>query len=108
MPWVVSGRGQAALRAQAGRLAGLLRDGGLGGGHLGDAGYWLAAGRAVFEDRAVVLAADADGFAQGLTALAAGEPAANVVTGRPVRPVAARWCSCSRGRAASGRGWRRG
>ena len=38
-------------------------------------------GRAVFEDRAVVLASDADGFASGLAALAAGEPAANVVTG---------------------------
>ena len=81
LPWVVSGRGLAALRAQSGRLAGWLRDGGLNGGHTSDAGYWLAARRAVFEDRAVVLASDADGFAGGLTALAAGDPAANVVTG---------------------------
>jgi acyl transferase domain-containing protein/D-arabinose 1-dehydrogenase-like Zn-dependent alcohol dehydrogenase/acyl carrier protein len=80
VPWLVSGRGEAALRAQAARLAAFARDG-LGGVGVADAGYWLAAGRAVLEDRAVVLAADADGFADGLTALAVGQPAPNVISG---------------------------
>ena len=81
MPWVVSGRGEAGLRGQAGRLAGFARAG-CGGATVADAGWSLAAGRPVFEDRAVVLAADAAGFAAGLDAVAAGAPAAGVVTGR--------------------------
>jgi acyl transferase domain-containing protein len=80
VPWVVSARGEAALRAQAARLAQFARDG-LNGTGVADAGYRLATGRAVLEDRAVVLSADPDGFAAALTALAAGEPAPNVVTG---------------------------
>ena len=81
LPWVVSGRGDAALRGQAGRLARFARAG-AGGAQVADVGWSLAAGRSVFEDRAVVLAADADGFAAGLEAVAAGVPAAGVVTGR--------------------------
>jgi acyl transferase domain-containing protein len=81
VPWVVSGRGQGGLRGQAGRLAGFAR-GGCGGGSVADAGWSLAAGRALFEERAVVLASDAAGFAAGLEAVAAGEPAAGVVQGR--------------------------
>jgi malonyl CoA-acyl carrier protein transacylase/acyl carrier protein len=80
MPWVVSGRSAPALRGQAGRLAAFARDG-LGDAEVADAGYRLATGRAVFDDRAVVLASEADGFAAGLAAVAAGDPAANVVTG---------------------------
>jgi acyl transferase domain-containing protein len=80
VPWVVSARGGAALRAQAERLAAFARDG-LGDAGVADAGYRLATGRAVFEDRAVVLASDAAGFASALTSLAAGEPAAGVITG---------------------------
>ena len=71
---MVSGRGTAALRAQAARLAGVRPRGGLNGAEVADVGYRLATGRAVFEDRAVVLASDADGFAAGLAAVAAGEP----------------------------------
>ena len=51
---------------------------------MADAGYRLATSRAVFEDRAVVLAADLAGFADGLAAVAAGQPAAGVVTGTAV------------------------
>jgi polyketide synthase 12 len=82
VPWVVSARGEAALRAQAARLAGFARSG-AGGGSAVDVGWSLASGRAVLEDRAVVLAADAPGFAAGLDAVAAGAPAAGVITGRP-------------------------
>jgi acyl transferase domain-containing protein len=81
LPWVVSGRGLAGLRGQAARLAGFARAG-CGGAGVADAGWSLAVGRSVFEERAVVLAADAEGFAVGLAALAAGEPAAGVVQGR--------------------------
>ena len=81
VPWVVSGRGEDGLRAQAGRLADFARNG-CGGAGLEQAGLLLATGRSAFEDRAVVLARSTDGFAAGLEAVAAGEPAAGVVTGR--------------------------
>ena len=81
IPWVVSGRGAAGLRAQAGRLAAFAGAGCQGASVL-DAGWSLATGRSAFEDRAVVLATDAAGFAAGLSALAAGEAADGVVTGR--------------------------
>jgi acyl transferase domain-containing protein len=80
IPWVVSGRGEAGLRDQATRLAGFVRSG-CGGGGVADVGWSLAVGRSVFEERAVVLAADPAGFAAGLAAVAAGEPAPGVITG---------------------------
>ena len=82
IPWVVSGRGQAALRGQAGRLAEFARAGCRGAG-VRDAGWSLAAGRTVFAERAVVLAADAAEFAAGLDAIAAGQPAPGVIQGQP-------------------------
>ena len=81
LPWVVSGRTEQALRGQAGRLAGFARAG-CGGGSAADVGWSLAAGRSVFAERAVVLAADAAGFAAGLDAVAAGELTAGVIAGR--------------------------
>ena len=80
IPWVVSGRGETGLRDQASRLAGFARSG-CGGGSAADVGWSLAACRSVFEERAVVFAADPAGFAAGLDAVAAGEPAAGVITG---------------------------
>ncbi|HEV3288430.1 MAG TPA: beta-ketoacyl synthase N-terminal-like domain-containing protein, partial [Streptosporangiaceae bacterium] len=80
VPWVVSGRGEAGLRAQAERLAAYLtRQPDL---HPVDVGWSLVSGRSVFEDRAVVLARDAAGFAAGLQAVAGGVPAAGVIEGR--------------------------
>ncbi|WP_399217819.1 SDR family NAD(P)-dependent oxidoreductase [Streptomyces sp. SAJ15] len=79
VPWVVSAKSETALRGQAARLA-------ASAGELSpvDVGFSLATTRSVFEHRAVVLAADGEGFAGGLSALVAGEPAAGVVRGQVV------------------------
>ena len=81
VPWLVSGRSAAGLRAQAQRLA----------GHLAarpdldpvDVAWSLATSRSSFGHRAVVLGADRDELLAGLAAVAAGERGA--VTGE-VRP----------------------
>ncbi|WP_257232226.1 type I polyketide synthase [Streptomyces sp. Rer75] len=79
VPWVVSGRGEAALREQAARLlARVERDGGLSPV---DVGWSLASGRAAFENRAVVSAGSRDDLVAGLGALARGEEAPGLVTG---------------------------
>ncbi|MFG3222379.1 SDR family NAD(P)-dependent oxidoreductase, partial [Streptomyces sp. NPDC048185] len=74
-PWVVSAKSEAALRAQAGRLARHVRD----QAELSpvDVGSSLVTTRSVFEHRAVVL----NGL-DGLEALAEGREAAGVVRGR--------------------------
>ncbi|MEV6771998.1 type I polyketide synthase [Nocardia sp. NPDC051030] len=90
VPLVVSGIGDTALRAQAARLltriAGetLSRNGvtaqAEGGTSLLDLGYSLATGRTAHPHRAVVLAADHAAAVRGLTALANGTSAAELVT----------------------------
>ncbi|MGW0615549.1 type I polyketide synthase [Streptomyces sp. NPDC002788] len=79
VPWVVSGRSAAALRAQAGRL----RDVAAAGADLDLAGVgWsLVSGRSTFEHRAVVLGRDQDELLSGLTALGDGAESAAVVSG---------------------------
>ncbi|MFH8978999.1 type I polyketide synthase [Streptomyces sp. NPDC017890] len=76
VPWLLSGRSAAALRAQAARLRDHLAD------HPGltptDVGHTLATGRAFLEHRAVVLG---DNPADGLTALAEGHPDGTTVEG---------------------------
>ncbi|HEV3289003.1 MAG TPA: SDR family NAD(P)-dependent oxidoreductase, partial [Streptosporangiaceae bacterium] len=62
-------------------MAGFVRAGCAGAG-VTDVGWSLAAGRWVFQDRAVVLARDLAGFTAGLEAVAAGEPGAGVIQGR--------------------------
>ncbi|MET7855613.1 acyltransferase domain-containing protein, partial [Streptomyces avermitilis] len=79
VPWVLSGKSEPALRAQAARLAGHLDAN--DGWTASDIGLSLAS-RGTFEDRAVLLAQGSDKLRQALTALAAGEPAANVTLGR--------------------------
>ncbi|HEX5294573.1 MAG TPA: type I polyketide synthase [Streptosporangiaceae bacterium] len=76
--WLVSARGEAALRAQAERLLPLADN---GGPDLVDVGFSLATGRSALPDRAVVLAADRAAARSGLAALARGTSAPNVVTG---------------------------
>ncbi|MGW2120009.1 acyltransferase domain-containing protein, partial [Streptomyces zhihengii] len=88
VPVPVSARGDAALRAQAGRLAEALRarpelD-------LTDLGYSLATGRAAFDRRACVVATDMGEALAGLDALAAGLPAPGLTeatAGAPGGPV---------------------
>jgi polyketide synthase 7 len=78
--WVISARSGPALANQATRLlAHVARDAGLSPV---DVGWSLVSTRPVFEHRAVVVGADRDALMDGLAALAAGEPGANVAVGR--------------------------
>ncbi|MFG3158219.1 SDR family NAD(P)-dependent oxidoreductase, partial [Streptomyces sp. NPDC048219] len=78
VPWVVSGRSEAALRGQAERLATFLAE----RSELAavDVAWSLVSSRSVFEHRAVVLSGDRAGMA----GLASGEPVAGVVRGQVV------------------------
>ncbi|GGZ65418.1 hypothetical protein GCM10010387_67880 [Streptomyces inusitatus] len=77
--WVLSGRTEAALREQAERLHGrLVADGAV---RPVDVGLSLATGRAALDHRAVLIAADRDGFLAELTALATGDHSAETIQG---------------------------
>ncbi|HEX9354275.1 MAG TPA: type I polyketide synthase, partial [Streptosporangiaceae bacterium] len=84
VPWLLSGKTGAALRAQATRLMPQAADQAV---NMADVGLSLATTRASLSHRAVVLAADRDSAVRGLSALASGEPTAGVVEGvaRPGR-----------------------
>ncbi|GAB7102344.1 hypothetical protein JCM4814A_06580 [Streptomyces phaeofaciens JCM 4814] len=79
VPWVLSGRTEAALRGQAQRLKDWLET------HPEDelptVGHALATTRAALEHRAAVVAADRADFLTGLAALAAGEHVPGLVNG---------------------------
>ncbi|WP_405891116.1 type I polyketide synthase [Streptomyces sp. NBC_00133] len=79
VPWTLSGRTDAALRAQAGRLLDHLRR------HPelspSDVGHSLATTRTAFEERAVVTGTGAEDLLAGLDALARGEDTPHVVRG---------------------------
>ncbi|MFB8402644.1 SDR family NAD(P)-dependent oxidoreductase, partial [Streptomyces sp. NPDC055912] len=81
VPWVVSARGEAGLRGQAGRLAEFVR-----GREDGEAAGVAAvlAGRAVLQDRAVVVGEGVAELVAGLDALAEGGSVDGLVTGSPV------------------------
>ncbi|MFF7725386.1 type I polyketide synthase [Streptomyces sp. NPDC008001] len=78
VPWVLSGRTEAALRAQAERLLAFAND----DAPLTDTGFSTATTRSALDHRAAVIGTDARELRAGLAALAAGETAANVVAGR--------------------------
>ncbi|MFF8845289.1 type I polyketide synthase [Streptomyces sp. NPDC015127] len=78
VPWVLSARTDAALRAAAERLSAHVADNDLADS---DVGWSLASGRAALEHRAVVLGGDRAARISGLDAVAAGKPAEGVVTG---------------------------
>ncbi|MGW1402897.1 type I polyketide synthase, partial [Streptomyces sp. NPDC002405] len=83
VPVLVSGRGEAALRAQAGALLDLLAE--RPGVHPTDLAFSLATSRAALEHRAAVVAGDHEGLVRGLTALRDGTPGAGLVQGRTGR-----------------------
>jgi acyl transferase domain-containing protein/D-arabinose 1-dehydrogenase-like Zn-dependent alcohol dehydrogenase/acyl carrier protein len=103
LPWVVSGRGASALRAQAERLrAHVVADSGL---RAVDIGLSLA-GRPAFEHRAVVLGSTREDLLEGLGGLARGEAAGDVlrgVTGRGRARVAFLFTGQGAQRAGMGR-----
>ncbi|MFD7505222.1 type I polyketide synthase, partial [Streptomyces sp. NPDC059850] len=79
--WPLSAKGEDALRAQAERLRSHLEaDTGLG---TVDVAYSLATTRSALEHRAVVLGPDRERLLAGLTALARGESAAQLIRGVP-------------------------
>ncbi|MFF7897181.1 SDR family NAD(P)-dependent oxidoreductase, partial [Streptomyces sp. NPDC007907] len=79
VPWVLSGKTEGALRAQAERLHSFVRE----NSELrpADVGYSLAVTRARFEHRAVVTGSDVDELLAGVQALAVGEPYGAVTSG---------------------------
>ncbi|WP_372907133.1 type I polyketide synthase [Saccharopolyspora indica] len=81
VPWVLSAKSEAALRAQAGQLAGTTAS-------PADVGRSLVTGRSVFDHRAVAVATDPR---SALAAFAAGDETAELVHGsaprRAERPV---------------------
>ncbi|MFG2914538.1 SDR family NAD(P)-dependent oxidoreductase [Kitasatospora sp. NPDC048298] len=83
VPWPLSARSGAALRAQAARLADFLTEHQDAGP--AEVGLALATTRSVFEHRAVVVGADRAELLAGLTALAEDRPARNAVA--PTTPA---------------------
>ncbi|MEU5367129.1 type I polyketide synthase [Streptomyces sp. NPDC005925] len=80
VPWVVSARGEDALRAQAGALAERATADPRLASPL-DVGWSLVKSRSVFENRAVVVGRDHETLLAGLRSLAAGRPSPDVVEG---------------------------
>nr|WP_308401698.1 SDR family NAD(P)-dependent oxidoreductase [Streptomyces roseoverticillatus] len=81
VPWVLSGRTEEAVRAQAERLLSLsdaAKD-----LQPADVGFSLATTRSAMEHRAAVAGESRDELLAGLRALAAGSPSARVVVGEP-------------------------
>jgi acyl transferase domain-containing protein/aryl carrier-like protein len=85
LPWVLSARSAAALRAQAeGLRSHLIRRPELAPV---DVGYSLATGRSVLERRATIVAAERVGYLAGLDALSRGKASPGVFLGDPDRPA---------------------
>ncbi|MGO1056331.1 type I polyketide synthase [Crossiella sp. CA198] len=84
LPWVLSARNPAGLRAQAARLLSTVDN--LPNLEAAEVGHALLRTRAALEQRAVLLGADRVELREELAGLAAGRPAAEVVQGRVVKP----------------------
>ncbi|MEW1634662.1 type I polyketide synthase [Streptomyces sp. NPDC093801] len=100
VPLVVSARSAASLAGQAGRLAEYAG----GGASLAEVAAALVAERALFGERAVVVAGSADEARMRLEALARGEDAAGVVTGSAGAPGKVVWVFPGQGSQWAGMG----
>ncbi|MEU5272310.1 type I polyketide synthase [Streptomyces hygroscopicus] len=91
VPWLISGKGEAALRAQAERLHTRLtdpdsaQDDDPAPAPVADIGYSLAVSRSAFEHRAAVIGEDRESLLRGLRAVAQGEIAPGVVRGQAAK-----------------------
>ncbi|WP_131733015.1 type I polyketide synthase, partial [Actinomadura formosensis] len=101
VPLVVSARSAVSLAGQAERLAGFL---GKGDVPLSAVAGALVTGRAVFGERAVVVADSREEARAGLGALARGETVAGVVTGRAGTPGKVVWVFPGQGAQWAGMG----
>ncbi|MEV8063565.1 type I polyketide synthase, partial [Streptomyces antimycoticus] len=81
VPWILSGRTDAALRGQAERLLAQLATATEESMPAVDVGYSLATARSLFDHRAAVVGEDHADMLRGLEALAKGEAAPGVVRG---------------------------
>ncbi|WP_157871561.1 type I polyketide synthase, partial [Streptomyces aurantiacus] len=90
VPWVLSARGEEALRAQAAQLADHMSTDHMSSGHVSsdqrpaspvEVGWSLITTRSVFENRAVVVGKDRETLVAGLRSLAAGEASKHVASG---------------------------
>ncbi|MFV2098692.1 SDR family NAD(P)-dependent oxidoreductase [Micromonospora sp. LOL_014] len=79
VPWILTGRTEQAVRAQAARLARHVEEN--PGQSVADIGYTLAGGRALLDHGAAVIGADRVALTRGLAAVARGEAAPEVVLG---------------------------
>ncbi|WP_326686093.1 acyltransferase domain-containing protein [Streptomyces sp. NBC_01795] len=79
VPWVLSGKGRAALRAQARNLRG--RAGPDADVGIADMGWSLVTSRSALPHRAVVVGRDREQLCEGLAAVEQAEPSADVVSG---------------------------
>ncbi|MGI5519989.1 SDR family NAD(P)-dependent oxidoreductase [Micromonospora sp. CA-259024] len=95
VPWVLSARSEAALRAQADRLARLARD--QPEVRARDVSTSLLTSRTAFEHGAVVLAASRDARLAALDALAAGNEAPDLLRGVAGPPGALAWLFTGQG-----------
>ncbi|MFI0817945.1 type I polyketide synthase [Streptomyces sp. NPDC021098] len=87
LPWVVSGKNEAGLRAQAAKLlAHLDADPDL---NPLDIGHSLATTRAAFDQRAVLVGGEREDYVRGLDALARGQVLPNLVQGASIGGKAA-------------------
>ncbi|MEU8825291.1 type I polyketide synthase [Streptomyces sp. NPDC048636] len=80
LPWVLSAKSEAALRVQARQLVAHLRA--RPEAEPVDIGHSLVTSRTLFDHRAVVIGADRAALVGGVAAVAAGDEAAGVVSGR--------------------------
>ncbi len=101
VPLVLSARGTGALAGQAARLAGFLEESGT---PLAAVAGALVTGRAVLDERAVVVAESPEDAVTSLRALARGEDTAAVVTGRAAAPRKLVWVFPGQGTQWAGMG----